>query len=98
MSEPIILEDENDDVVDTNKSDFVSVGGNLISNINYKLIILVFIFGMVIFSDTFMNGVLSKISNTIDGEVATTKGTMIQLTLICLFILIADLLITYKWI
>ena len=46
----------------------------------------------------FIDGVLSKIDNAVDGECATTKGTLIQLLLLCVGYLILDLLVKAEWI
>ena len=92
MSDPI----DNIDTVDPNKSDFVSVGGNVLQNINIKVAVLLLIIGMILFSDIFIDGVLAKISGTVHGECTTTKGTMIQLIMLVLSYIVIDLLVQSK--
>ena len=93
MSESII-----DKYSDNTKSDFVNVTGNIIQDINYKLVLFMFIFGMFIFSDIFIDGFLSKFNNTVQGECTTNKGSIIQLTIYCTLLLILDLVIKWKFI
>ena len=80
------------------KSDFVEALGNVTCNINFKMAIFLFIIGMCIFSDLFINGVLSKFDGAISasGECASTKGTIIQLTIFILLYLVLDLLMKGK--
>jgi hypothetical protein len=78
------------------KSDFLEVLGNVTCNINFKMAIFLFIIGMCIFSDLFINGVLSKFDGTVSGECTTTKGTVIQLTIFILIYLVLDLLMQGK--
>jgi len=80
------------------KTDFVNITGNIFCNINYKLSIFMFLFGILLFSDLFIETFLIKIPGAVDGENTTTKGTIIQLLVFCLVLIILDLLIKYKWI
>lgn len=79
----------------TSDTDFVKVSGSLIGDINYKLAFFMFIIGVFIFSDLFIEGFLSKFDNTVADEYPTTKGTMVQLLILCIFLIILELLI--KW-
>lgn len=99
MSEKIVLDcDENEDEVDDNKkSDFVAVSGNIISSINYKLGFFMFLLGMIIFSDLFIEKILASFGNSVDGETPTTKGTMIQLLIFVLLMMMLDVLIKWEW-
>lgn len=92
MSEPIFDEDE------LSKTDLMTVGGNIASKINYKLSIFMFIIGMFIFSDLFVESFLHGIPDAVDGEYPTTKGTVVQLTVFCLVLLVLDLLIETDWV
>jgi len=76
-----------------NSTDFVNVTSSVISSVNYKLVFCMFIIGMLIFSDMFIDGVLQKIPNSVDGLYTTNKGTTIQLMLYCLVLLVLDILI-----
>lgn len=91
MSESIEIE-SNDDKC--KKTDFVSVGGNIISNINLKVAFFIFLLGMVIFSDIFIT-ILGKFSSAnVDGSCTTTQGTFIQLLLLVIGYIILDLLVS----
>jgi hypothetical protein len=98
MSESISTEDCGEDTTCEKKSDFMKIGGNIFSNINYKQTIFMFLMGMVIFSDLFIDGVLTGMSGAVDGECPTTKGTIVQLTVFCLLLIVVDLMIKYSWI
>ena len=93
MSESIdvLIDDNQEDK--SNKSDFVTMGGSLLWQINFKVGLYLLIIGMVLFSDIFIDGVLYKIDGTTHGECTTTKGTMIQLILFILAYLVLDILV-----
>ena len=97
MSDLIMTDNEIDENDETNKTDFVNVGSSVIGNINAKLFAFMYIIGVIIFSDLFIDSVLSKIPNAVDGEYATTKGTLTQLTTLCVASMMVDVLIKYKW-
>jgi len=83
---------ENDEV---QKTDFMKLSGNLLSNINYKMVFIIFFIGMLIFSDIFIENVISRFSDAVYHESVTSKGTMIQLLFLCLAYIIFDLLNKY---
>jgi len=91
MSDPIV------DDCDQNKTDLMKISGNLISNINYKLAFFMFVIGMFIFSDIFIDSVLSTMNGAVDGDCPTTQGTIVQLIIFCLIMLFLDILIKYNW-
>jgi hypothetical protein len=99
MSDPIILDcDENEDELDNGKkSDFVAVSGNIISSINYKLGLFMFMLGMLVFSDLFIEKILGGLGGAVDGECTTTKGTIIQLVMFVILMLALDVLIKWGW-
>lgn len=74
-----------------NDDDFPSMGVNIIKKINFKVAIFLFLFGIFIFSDIFIENFMSK--KTIDGYCANTHGTMIQLTIFVILYIILDLLV-----
>ncbi len=80
-----------------NKSDFVEIGGNIVKNISLKLGIFTFIFGLFVFSDLFIDMFFGKNNNYADGETTTTKGTIVQLTILCIFAVVINLLINIGW-
>lgn len=96
MSEPI-NEDYDEDETCSKKTDFMKIGGNLVSNINFKVAFFLFFIGMILFSDIFIDGVLRKIDGAVIDESTSTKGTLIQLTLLVILYLVVDLLNKYGW-
>jgi hypothetical protein len=88
-------ESDSDDE-ECGKTDFVRVAGNLLGNINIKLGFIIFLIGLIIFSDLFTKNILSHMGNTLDGESPNTKGTIIQLTILTLLYLVFDLLNKYE--
>lgn len=75
-------------------SDFISMFSDLFNGINYKVAILIFILGIIIFSDSFIECFLVGFSNSVDGDIPTTKGTIIQLILLTLGYIIIDLMVS----
>ncbi len=73
--------------------DFPSMTADLFSNINFKAAIFLFMIGILIFSDVFIENILSSFSGASASGEATTKGTVIQLFVLVLGYLIIDLLI-----
>jgi hypothetical protein len=63
------------------------------SRINFKIAIFLFVFGIFLFSDLFIENVLCKIKDATSADSATTKGTCIQLIILVIFYLIVDLLV-----
>ena len=97
MSESII-EDNNDTKLDVKKSDFMTVGGNILCGINFKVGLFLFFIGMLVFSDLFIDGFLAKVDNEmVQGECTTTKGTMVQLMVLVLCYIVIDLLVQSQW-
>jgi hypothetical protein len=88
-----------DEDVDTDlkKSDFVKISSDTLSCLNIKVAFFLLLVGMVIFSDVFIDNILSKIPSTIEGELTTTKGTMIQLMIFIILYLLLDLIVQKKW-
>lgn len=95
MSEDITQNTSSDS--DTKKTDFVKISSNLVSNISIKIGFFLFIIGMFIFSDIFIDGILSNIPDTVHGECTTTKGSMIQLLLFVIAYLILDIAVKFEW-
>jgi hypothetical protein len=74
-------------------SDFISMFSDLFNGVNYKVAILLFILGIIIFSDSFIECFLIGFAHSVDGDVPTTKGTMIQLILLTLGYVVVDLMV-----
>jgi hypothetical protein len=90
---------EEEDATDLNEvTDICTVSGKAIGSVNYKLIFLTFLFGLVIFSDLFVKEVLVGFEKSVFVGEPTTKGTVIQLLFLCLAMMVMDLLIVFEWI
>jgi hypothetical protein len=92
-------DEDEEDVEPTKKEikyergDFPSMVFDLGCKINFKVALLLFIVGLFIFSDVFINQVISSFSNCTDMGMCNTKGTMLQLGFLCLAYVIIDLLV-----
>lgn len=74
------------------KDDFLSMFSDLFGSINYKTAIFLFILGILIFSDVFIELVLTSTDGAVYGDAPTTKGTIIQLLALTFGYIIIDLL------
>ena len=90
MSEDIGSSKKEDIDETSDKSDLMKVSGNLISNLPIKMAIIIFFIGMIVFSDLFIDGVLSKFDNSVLGECTTSKGSIIQLLFLVFGFIIMD--------
>jgi hypothetical protein len=83
-------ENENND---TDKTDFIDIGKNIFSSINYKIAFFIFVIGFIIFSDLFITSFLNSIEGAVDIDgMVTTKGTIIQLMGLTIAYIVVDLL------
>jgi hypothetical protein len=73
-------------------SDFPSIGVDLLKKTNFKVAIFLFLIGIFIFSDVFIENCLPKKYR--DGNCATTQGTVMQLLMLVLCYLVIDLLVS----
>jgi hypothetical protein len=92
MADTELLTDDSDDSDDPNdsKSDFPSMGIDLLKRVNIKIALFLFIIGIFIFSDIFSQILLPNYddgTNTIN-----STGTIIQLMLLSIAYIILDLL------
>jgi hypothetical protein len=67
---------------------------DLFNSVNYKIAFFLFILGIIIFSDVFIELFLVPISGAVYGDVPTNKGTTIQLLMLTLGYIVIDLLNT----
>lgn len=75
------------------RGDFISIFSDLFNKINYKVAILLFVLGVLIFSDSFSELFLTGIDGATDStDCATSKGTIIQLLALTFGYIIIDLL------
>jgi hypothetical protein len=73
--------------------DFVSMCSDLLNGINWKVSLFIFILGMFIFSDVFIEVFLLPIDKAVEGDIATSKGTIIQLLSLTFGYILIDLLV-----
>ena len=78
---------------DGDSDDFPSMLGDLCVNINWKIAFILFIIGIFIFSDVFIELLLVRIKGAVEGDVTTTKGTVIQLAIYSVAYIVIDLLV-----
>jgi hypothetical protein len=95
MSEPIGKDTDVDDD-SGKKTDMMAISGGVLSNINYKVGFLLFFFAMLIFSDIFVDAVLSDKMH--DGAgCPNTSGTLAQITMMVFIYLLLDLVVKYEF-
>jgi hypothetical protein len=75
-------------------SDFPSIVVDLIKKINFKTAIFLFIIGIFIFSDTFIENVLP--SKFVYAGCTNSKGTVIQMLLLVFSYIFIDLMVSNK--
>ena len=92
MSDSETLDDSPKKSRKSNGDDFPSMSAELFTKINFKNAIFLFLTAILVFSDIFIDNVLSKIPGASHDSQATTKGTMLQITVLVLMYLIIDLL------
>jgi len=77
----------------SNQDHFPGMAASMFSNLNIKNAIFLFLMGILIFSDVFIENVLKSFDGAVFENESTTKGTMIQLLVLVLGYLIVDLLV-----
>ena len=84
---------------ESGQDDFPSMCVDLFRKANFKIGIFMYIIGIFIFSDMFIDKVLSKFKDSVtDDHQSTTKGTAIQLIFFVLAYICLDLLVQNKYI
>lgn len=78
----------------SDRDDFISIISDLFYSINYKVAIFLFILGILIFSDVFIESFLMSINGAVYADQATSKGTVIQLLALTFGYIIIDLLVS----
>jgi hypothetical protein len=73
--------------------DFPSMATDMVRGINWKVALFIYILGIFVFSDIFIETFLTGFNGAVDGDCPTTKGTMIQLTFIVVGYVLFDLLV-----
>lgn len=90
------LEDVSDEtnsngIIKDSANDFPSMGVDLLKRINFKVGFFLMILGMFLFSDLFVETVLSEHQRS--GDMPNTIGTTIQLIIFILAYIVIDLLV-----
>ena len=80
----------------SNTSDLYQLVGSLWNAANFKLAIIMLLIGVIIFSDSFVDGCLSRFSHTTTGTVVNSKGTFIQLGLYSVSLLLVEMMVKSK--
>ena len=93
MTDCETLTEDHENIVSNNhiKDDFPGIGVDLIKRVNFKTAIFLFLMGLFIFSDVFIENFLPK--ETVDGYCADSRGTSIQLLVLVLMYILVDLLV-----
>jgi hypothetical protein len=91
------LNSNEDNYDDPKRSDFVKISSDVISCLNIKVAFFIFLLGMILFSDVFIDNVLNKIPDTVQSGSTTTKGTIIQIAILSTSYIFIDLLVQKKW-
>ncbi len=89
-----------DDVeyLDDESHDFISLGKDLITQIPYKKAFLLAIVMVFVMSSSFINSILANVQGAVVMDNTTTKGTLIQITIITIAYIFIDMIIDAKWI
>lgn len=91
------IEEDLDDSSGKKPDSFISILADFFANVNYKLIIILFLSYVFIMSDLFIDKILSKVSNAVQNrDQLSPKGTLICGLLLVLLYMTADLLIKSK--
>lgn len=83
---------------DPGGDDFPSMMTDMFFGINWRVAFFMYIFMIFIFSDIYIDLFLSKFKNAVEGDCPTTKGTLIQITIVIIFYIILDLLVQGEFI
>ena len=91
MSDTETLLDNNEPKGSSEKSDFPSMGVDLLKRVNIKIAFFLMLIGLFLFSDVFIEKVLPA-SYQDGANCPNSMGTMMQLLLLVLAYLVIDLL------
>lgn len=75
------------------RDDFSSMIVDFFASINWKVAILLFVFGFFILSDSFVDILANLDSGFVYGDVTTSKGTLMQLMFIVMGYITIDLVV-----
>ncbi len=80
-----------------NGDDFPSMLTDMICGVNWKIAIFLYILMIFIFSDSYIELILTNTTGAVEGDCPTTKGTLIQISSVVLGYIILDLLVKGKF-
>lgn len=75
------------------QGDFLSIMADAITNVQYKLFILMFLTFIGLSTDVFIDRVLARLSGAVEGHTPTAGGTVVQGILLVIACIIFDFLI-----
>ena len=81
------------DCIDDEKSDLLSMICNIIGKVQIKMGAYLWLLFILVNSTVFFDYGLSRFKNTISGSEVTTKGIMIQATILIILYLLLQLLV-----
>lgn len=91
------IEEEVDGVVGKKPDNFISIIADFFTNVNYKLLIVLFLTYVFLMSDMFLDKVLSRVDGSVTNRVhLTPKGTLINGIILIIIYMTADMLIRHK--
>jgi hypothetical protein len=81
---------------ESERSDFFRLFSEIFSKVDWIIVFILFVVGLVLFSVPFIDEVLSKINGAVDDDCPTNKGTIIQLSSLIGIYVLSDILHKYK--
>jgi len=93
MSDTETLDDCSKKTKVSDRDDFSGMTATVLTKVNFKVAIFIFLLGILVFSDVYIENALSKFKGASHDGQATTKGTMLQLMTLVIGYIIIDLLV-----
>jgi hypothetical protein len=69
------------------------MAADLLKSVNFKIAFILFFVGIFIFSDIFIEKILTNINGASYAGNSTTKGTVVQLSMLTMIYVIIDLMV-----
>ena len=87
---------DSEPIFATGSRDLISSLADIVSGVQYKLLIFMFAIFLFVSSDMFIMRLLSRFSGAVDGKTATNYGTILQGTFIVLACIVVDGIIVQR--
>ena len=87
---------DSDPIYEAGSRDLISSLTDIVSGVQYKLLIFMFVIFLFVSSDMFIMRLLSRFSGAVDMKTPTNYGTILQGTFIVLACIVIDGLINQK--